>query len=484
MNITIHSGNWDELQVDALALPLAKSAPVNAALNDRLGGLLSELVDSGEWSAKPGDCTLIHRVPDSPVKRLFLLGLGESPMPRHWFAAAAQAVRQAAKAQCTSVALLLPNEAPARLMAEGAVYGAHRPSGYKKQKDWPLQEVILLAAGDQDEIDDGKLTAEGINLARELVEMPANDLGPEEFARRAYTEGTAAELEVEVHDEHALAAMGAGAILGVGQGSVRPPRLVRLSYTPEEPESDDHLFLVGKGVTFDTGGLSLKPPKMMEKMKYDMAGAATMLGAITAIGRLQPGLRVSCLLGLAENMPSGTAIRPGDIITAMNGKTIEVLNTDAEGRLVLADALTYATRHGATHIINAATLTGAVSIALGNIRVALLSNDQALSGAIAEQGRLSGERFWPLPMDPEYLDVMKGDMSDLRNVGGDRRAGTITAGKFLEEFVDHTPWAHLDIAGTAWHDKACPQSGKGASGVAVRTLVHLAENWVSSVPEA
>jgi len=302
-------------------------------------------------------------------------------------------------------------------------------------------------------------------------------LGPEEFAMRAAQEGAAAGLEVEVFDETALAEMGAGALLAVGQGSVRPPRLVRLSYVPENTTSNDHLFLVGKGITFDTGGLSLKPPGGMEKMKYDMGGAGTMLGAITAIGRIKPGVRVSCLLAMAENMPSGTATRPGDIITALNGKTIEVINTDAEGRLVLADALTYATRLGATHIVNAATLTGAVSVALGSIRVALLGNDKDLGDAIALRGRQCGERFWPLPMDPEYLDAMKGDMSDLRNASADRKAGTITAGKFLEQFVDGTPWAHLDIAGTCWVDKAQPNCGTGASGVAVRTLVRLAEGW-------
>jgi len=255
--------------------------------------------------------------------------------------------------------------------------------------------------------------------------------------------------------------------------------MVRLSWNPEEPINDDHLFLVGKGITFDTGGLSLKPANSMEKMKYDMGGAATMIGAIIAIGRLHPRVRVTCLLAMAENMPSGTATRPGDIITAMNGKTIEVINTDAEGRLVLADALTYANRLGATHIINAATLTGAVSVALGSVRVALLGNHKALGDGIAMRGRECGERFWPLPMDPDYLEPMRGDMSDLRNAGADRKAGTITAAKFLEQFVEGTPWAHLDIAGTAWFDKAQPNAGKGASGVAVRTLVRLAEGWGS-----
>ena len=477
MKITIHSGNWEELDIDALAIPRPAGTTPDPALDARLGGLLSELQENGESTGKTGECTLIHRVPDSSVQRLFLLGVGAEPMPRHWFAAAGQAVRQAAKAKCRSVAIVLPENADARLMAEGAVYGMHRPSGYKDQKPWPVEEVILLAGANADEADRGSLTGAGINLARELVEIPANDLGPEEFAMRAAQEGAAAGLEVEVLDEAALTEMGAGAILAVGQGSVRPPRLVRLSYVPENPTSDDHLFLVGKGITFDTGGLSLKPANAMEKMKYDMGGAATMLGAITAIGRVQPGVRVTCLLAMAENMPSGTATRPGDIITALNGKTIEVINTDAEGRLVLADALVFANRLGATHIVNAATLTGAVTIALGNIRVALLGNDKDLSDAIALNGRQCGERFWPLPMDPEYLDAMKGDMSDLRNASANRGAGTITAGKFLEQFVDGTPWAHLDIAGTCWVDKAQPNCGKGASGVAVRTLVRLAEGW-------
>ena len=479
MNITIHSGNWEELEIDALAIPLAAEEVPDGALDARLDGLLGELVESGEWTGKRGSCTLIHRVPESSVKRLFLLGLGESPMPRHWFVAAGQAVREAAKSQCRTVAILLPEEADARLAAEGALYGSHRPSGYKEEKPWPVEEVILLSPADTAEVDRGRVTANGINLARELVEVPANDLGPEEFAMRAAQEGTAAGLEVEVLDEEALAQMGAGALLAVGQGSERPPRLVRLSWVPEEPAGDNHLFLVGKGITFDTGGLSLKPANSMEKMKYDMGGAATMLGAITSIGRLRPKVRVSCLLAMAENMPSGKATRPGDIITALNGKTIEVINTDAEGRLVLADALTYATRLGATHIVNAATLTGAVTVALGSVRVALLGNDKKLSDAIALHGRNCGERFWPLPMDPEYLDAMKGDMSDLRNASAERSAGTITAGKFLEQFVDGTPWAHLDIAGTCWIEKPQPHCGKGASGVAVRTLVRLAESWGS-----
>jgi len=255
--------------------------------------------------------------------------------------------------------------------------------------------------------------------------------------------------------------------------------LVRLSWNPANATGDSHLFLVGKGVTFDTGGLSLKPANSMEKMKYDMAGAATMLGAITAIARLGLPQRVSCLLGLVENMPSGTATRPGDIVQAMNGKTIEVINTDAEGRLVLADALTYAVREGATHLIDAATLTGAVSVALGAVNIGLMSNNDSLQSHITASGQSIGEQFWALPMNDEYLEPMKGDLSDLRNAGTDRKAGTITAAKFLEQFVDGTPWAHLDIAGTANLDKGVPNAPQGASGIAVRSLVRVVENWAN-----
>ena len=215
----------------------------------------------------------------------------------------------------------------------------------------------------------------------------------------------------------------------------------------------------------------------MEKMKYDMAGAATMFGVITAIARLNIKQRVSCILGLVENMPSGTATRPGDIVQAMNGKTIEVINTDAEGRLVLADALTYAVQKGATHLIDAATLTGAVSVALGTVNIGMMGNDNSLLAHIKVTGQSIGEQFWELPMNDDYLEPMKGDLSDLRNAGTDRKAGTITAAKFLEQFVDSKPWVHLDIAGTANLDKTLPNAPKGASGIAVRSLLRAVQTW-------
>ena len=475
MNITIHSGNWEELQVDALAIPLTAGTSPDSALDARLGGLLSELIENGEWNGKAGDCTLIHRVPDTAVKRLFLLGLGEAPMPRHWFAAAGQAVRQAAKAQCRSVALLLPDEAPARLVAEGVGYGSHRPSGYQEQKEWPVMEVILVAAGEQSTVDHAAITADGINLARELVEMPANDLGPEEFAMRAAQEGAQAGLEVEVLDENALDEMGAGAILAVGQGSVRPPRLVRLSWVPENSDNTDHLFLVGKGITFDTGGLSLKPANSMEKMKYDMGGAATMLGAIAAIGRLKPSVRISCLLVMAENMPSGKASRPGDIVTTMSGQTVEILNTDAEGRLVLADALCYARKQGITRLVDVATLTGAMVTTLGKACTGMMGNDDTLVQQTIDAGKKTGEKFWELPMFDEYKDLIKSDVADMKNSGG-RQAGSISAALLLAEFVDGAAWVHLDIAGTSTSDKVSGYLVKGASGVPVRTLAQLASD--------
>ena len=236
-------------------------------------------------------------------------------------------------------------------------------------------------------------------------------------------------------------------------------------------------MLVGKGITFDTGGISLKPGANMDEMKYDMGGSATVFGTMEALASSGYPGKVVAITCMAENMPAANAQRPGDVITTLSGKTIEVLNTDAEGRLVLADALTYAVRQGATHLIDAATLTGAVSVALGSVNIGLMSNNESLQSHITASGLAIGEHFWALPMNDDYLEPMKGDLSDLRNAGTDRKAGTITAAKFLEQFVDATPWAHLDIAGTANLDKELPHAPKGASGIAVRSLVCAVENW-------
>ena len=477
MNIRLHDGPLAELETDALVWPLAGGPLLGQAADQQVAALR----ESGEVRGKPGELTLLHEPKGLQSRRLMLIGVGDLLDATQAFRMAGQAVRAAQKRCFKRLAISLPDGDLVRAATEGCVYGSYEQPKYKSDdSNPPLEEILIVAPGaDSATFDAGRIVGESLNLTRRVVDTPANDLGPVEFAEMAESMGKAAGLEVEVLDESALEALGAGSLLSVARGSARPPRLVRLAWNPSDVPGDSHLFLVGKGVTFDTGGLSLKPAKSMEKMKYDMAGAATMLGAITAIARLGIRQRVSCLLGLVENMPSGSATRPGDIVQAMNGKTIEVINTDAEGRLVLADALTHAVRLGATHLVDAATLTGAVSVALGSVNIGLLGNDSSLRSHLRATGQTIGEHFWSLPMNDEYLEPMKGDLSDLRNAGTDRKAGTITAAKFLEQFVDGTPWAHLDIAGTANLDRGLPNAPKGASGVAVRTLVRAVENWPS-----
>ena len=259
-------------------------------------------------------------------------------------------------------------------------------------------------------------------------------------------------------------------------GSAAPPALIVLRYRPESPAGTAHLGLVGKGVTFDTGGISIKPADGMEKMKYDMAGGAAMIGAMRAIAQLKPAIPVTALIPAVENMPSDRSQRPGDIVTSMSGKTIEVINTDAEGRLILADALCYARKLGCTHLVDAATLTGAIVVALGHIHVGAFTNDEGLLGRLLEAAKSEGEKMWPMPLEDDYKDYLKSAFADLPNVGG-RWGGAVTAAMFLKEFADPTPWVHLDIAGTAWLDDAKPHLSKGPSGVGVRTFVKLATNW-------
>jgi leucyl aminopeptidase len=270
--------------------------------------------------------------------------------------------------------------------------------------------------------------------------------------------------------------LGMRALLGVSQGSAEPPAFIVLRYKPAKAESAAHLGLVGKGVTFDTGGISIKPSESMEKMKYDMAGGAAMIGAMRAIAQLQPTLAVTAFIPCVENMPGSRAQRPGDIVAAMSGKTIEVINTDAEGRLILADALTYARRQGCTHLVDAATLTGAISVALGHLNVGLFASDEGLRDRVLRAAKAEGERMWTMPLEDDYKDYLKSAFADLANVGG-RYGGAVTAAMFLKEFAEDTPWVHLDIAGTAWLDENKPFLAKGPSGVAVRTLARLATDW-------
>jgi leucyl aminopeptidase len=270
-----------------------------------------------------------------------------------------------------------------------------------------------------------------------------------------------------------------GALLGVAAGSSEPPALIILRYRPEQPAGGGaHLGLIGKGVTFDSGGISIKPSENMEKMKYDMAGGAAVVGAMRAMAQLRPRVQVTALIPAVENMPGGRAQRPGDIVTTLSGKTVEILNTDAEGRLILADAITYAKRLGCTHLVDAATLTGAIVVALGYVNIGAFANDEEFLGRVLAASKAGGEKTWAMPLDDEYKEALKSAFADIPNIGN-RWGGAITAAMFLKEFAGPTPWVHLDIAGTAWVDEAKPYLAKGPSGVPLRTMVNLALSWTS-----
>jgi leucyl aminopeptidase len=367
----------------------------------------------------------------------------------------------------------------AQAQVEGALLGAYRFRKYQKsdnnQKN--IAQLLLLASEAKKDVYEqalhkGQVLAEATNFARDLINEPPNVLTPAELARRATTMAEQAGLAYEVFDEAKIKELGMGGLLGVTQGSAQPPQFIILRYQGDPQHSDKVLALVGKGITFDTGGISLKPPADMDEMKGDMGGAAAVIGAMQAIAALKPAINVTGLVPTCENMPSGTAYRPGDILRILNGKTIEIVNTDAEGRLILADALSYAEQQGFSPIIDLATLTGGIVVALGETMTGLFCNDEQLTADIIAAGRTAGEKFWPMPLDDEYGDMIKSEIADIKQSGG-RWASSVTAAKILEHFVGNAKWAHLDIAGTSYIDKKSYQE-KGGTGVGVRTLTELA----------
>ena len=366
-------------------------------------------------------------------------------------------------------------DAAAAAIAEGVLLGAYRFSSYRSQpRPHELERVILHAGGEVEAaragVAFGQVSASGTILARDLVNTPPQDKRPPQLAERVAAEFEGTGVGVRILDEQALADGGYGGLLGVGQGSTAPPRLIELTWAPEE--ATRHVALVGKGITFDTGGISLKPSTAMETMKLDMAGAAAVAATVRAAAALQLPVKVTGLLACAENMPSGTATRVSDVLTIYGGTTVEVINTDAEGRLVLADALVHASELEPDAIIDVATLTGAAAVALGDRIGALMADDDALAEALLEAGRTAGEGFWRLPLaTEEYGEELKGDIADLKNAGW-KGAGTVRAGLFLHEFVgEGIPWAHLDIASVSWTDTARGYLAKGGTGVPVRMLL-------------
>ena len=453
------------------------------------GGLVQDLYESKEFTGKILDVVLLHKPAGLKARRLLLVGGGKAEKftAATLRNAAGTALRHLKSKSARDIAMLLESafSGPEYVAAavEGAILGDYEPDVLKSdKKDVKIvdQFTVAIPGGDaalEEARRRGQLIAESQNLARELVNEPANRMTPSVLASRARAMAEEQGLECEVLDQDRMKQLGMGSLLGVAMGSAEPPAMIVLRYRPAgQAAQTAHLGLVGKGVTFDSGGLSIKPADGMEKMKYDMAGGAAVLGAMRAISKLKPKVQVTALVPAVENMTGSRAQRPGDIVTSLSGKTIEVLNTDAEGRLILADALTYARRLGCTHMVDAATLTGAIVVALGHLYVGLFASDDALRTKVMAAAEAEGEKMWQMPLDEDYKDYLKSAFADLPNIGG-RWGGAITAAIFLKEFADTTPWVHLDIAGTAWLDDAKPFLSKGPTGVGVRTLVRLATGW-------
>ncbi len=478
------------VRAGALVVPVFSDGNLTGAaqaVDAVLGGAIADLLAASEIKGKLAELALVH-AKDHPFRRVLVVGLGESgKLEPHALARyAGAAVRYLGRRNVGEIAIALPPQAKgheatfASFIAEGAIAGSFDTSTYQAspEKRTAVDTVVVLSDGFdvkavESGVHRGTILGESVNFARRLALTPANDMTPSILADEASRAARTFGLDVEVFDEARIREEKMGSFLSVAQGSAQPPKFIMLRYNGD-PSSKDLLALVGKGITFDTGGISLKPPERMEEMKYDMSGGAGVIAAMCAIGRLRPKLNVVGLVPATENMPGGKATKPGDIVKAMNGTTIEVINTDAEGRLILADALCYANKLGATKIIDAATLTGACVIALGHAASAAVTNDEALVQSFLAAAKPSGERYWQMPLYDDYTSAMKSDIADLKNTGG-RPAGTLTAGAFLKAFVGETPWIHLDIAGTAYLDNESAWQAKGPTGTPVRAMVAFAE---------
>jgi leucyl aminopeptidase len=448
------------------------------------------VIKTEEFAAKEGETVYFHVTGNAlKAERLLLIGCGERDAYK-----AAQVTQMAGTAarflrsKNTKSIAIAPRvdgdvEKIAQTVIGGAIMGLFELDKYrtKDQEKRELERITVVIEGGNEKAlrqgaERGRIIGESVNFTRDLANEPGGYLTPTILAGRAQEVAKQFGLSIDVLDQKRMEKLGMGSLLSVSRGSDEPPKLIVMKYEPRKPARKQNglLALVGKGITFDSGGISLKPGENMELMKYDMTGAATVVGTMRAIAQLKPSIPVLGVAPCSENLPSGKATKPGDVVRAMTGKTIEVINTDAEGRLVLADAIAYAKKLGATQIIDMATLTGAVSIALGDVNTAILGTDQSLIDAVIDAGKEVGEKFWQLPLDKEYTNQIKSDIADLKNVGG-KKAGTITAAAFLKEFADDTAWAHLDIAGTAWGDTAQPYRSKGPTGIAVRTLIEFIE---------
>ncbi|MBV8499600.1 MAG: leucyl aminopeptidase [Candidatus Eremiobacteraeota bacterium] len=486
------------VRAGALVVPVFSDTPLEGTAKEvdaALGGVIADALASGEIRGRLGEHVLVY-AKGQPYRRVLAVSLGEHAKFEPYFLAryAGTAVRYLGRRNLDDIAIVLPEQArghealAAAMVAEGAITGSFDTTIYQAKPDVRVATatVSVIAPGlDQAEaergIARGTILGEAVNLARRLAVTPANDMTPSHLAEEAAAVAKQSGLEIEVFDEARARQERMGSFLSVAQGSVQPPKFIILRYNGD-PSSKELLALVGKGITFDSGGISIKPAERMEEMKYDMSGGAGVIAAMSAIGKLKPKINVVGLVPATENMPGGKATKPGDIVAAMNGKTIEVINTDAEGRLILADALCYANKLGATRIVDAATLTGACVIALGHASSAAVTNDDAFAAQFLAAAKPTGERYWQMPYYEDYTMQMKSDIADLKNTGG-RPAGTLTAAAFLKEFVANTPWIHLDIAGTAYLDTEFAWQAKGPTGTPVRAFVALTEALSDCHPE-
>ena len=475
---------------DASASDKEKKPELKVASDDRaLQSVAADLLASGEVTGKAFETNLLYKPTSVKAKRLLLVSGGSAKKFSSYDLrrVAGTAVRTLKSRGIRSFAFVAPAGISAgeavRAIVEGAHVGNFDPDYYRSdRKDQRIDAITVVTKGDKAALEkaanEAQIIGESQNFTRDLVNEPSNRMTPTILADRAKKMCAEVGLKCEVYGADKIKEMKMGAFWSVAQGSDEPPALIVMTYEPAGAPTKPVLGLVGKGITFDTGGISIKPADGMEKMKYDMAGGATMIGAMRAIAQLKPKLKVIGIVCATENMPSGKAQKPGDVQIAMSGKSIEIINTDAEGRLVLADGLYYARQLGCTHLVDAATLTGAVVVALGYNNAGIFANDDDMYNRFHSANAKAGEKMWRMPLDEEYKEQIRSSIADIMNSGG-RWGGAITAAMFLKEFAEDTPWIHLDIAGTAWMEDQKPWIAKGPSGIALRSLVEFVKSFAA-----
>ena len=476
-----------ELDVDGIIIPVAQDAAVEITTRyaASIGPALASALERGEFHGKPAELLTVQAPPNGwRASRVLFIGCGPrrditSERIRRMAVTAAQAARTQRLARMAWLDTELgglPSPARAEAVAESFVLANFDNGVHKSRHDdaFFVRQVVLATSHDADaSARTGVQIGESINGARVLINEPGNYLTPAVMAEKAAALAAVPGIAVEILDEKTIASLNMGLLLGVARGSAEPPRLLVLKYEPAQAPADKVLGLVGKGITFDTGGISIKPSEGMERMKDDMAGGASVVAALRAMALQQLPIRAMAIVPMAENMPGGKALKPGDILTGASGLTVEVNNTDAEGRLILGDGLWYARQRGATHLIDVATLTGAIVVALGKITTGLFGTPQPWVDHIRVAADRAGEKLWQLPLFDDYKTQLKSDIADMLNSPG-RPAGSVTAAMFLKEFAGDGPWAHLDIAGTAWAEEGKPWQAKGATGTMIRTLIEVA----------